>query len=163
MVISDSSSLIHLSAIGRLSLLREFHGLVTIPPAVWHEVVDQGKGREGAREVEAAHQHGWIEVKTVQNNNLVRLLKRELDSGEAEVLALAIESQASLVLLDEAEARRIAGTFGLKKTGVIGILIRAKLEGKIERLQTELDNLRLKAGFWIDERLYRRALSEVGE
>ncbi|HEX6864327.1 MAG TPA: DUF3368 domain-containing protein [Thermoanaerobaculia bacterium] len=162
-VISDSSTLIHLSTIGRLSLLREFHGLVTIPPAVWREVVDQGSGRESRQEVEAAHRHGWIEVKTVRDDKLVRLLKRDLDDGEAEVLALAIENKASLVLLDEAEARRIADTLGLRKTGVIGILIRAKLEGKIERLRAELDNLRSKSGFWIDEKLYHRALVEVGE
>ena len=43
----DSSTLIHLSCIGRLALLREFHGKVAIPPAVWREVVEEGKGRPG--------------------------------------------------------------------------------------------------------------------
>jgi len=163
MVICDSSSLIHLSAIGRLGLLKDFYGTLAIPHAVWQEVVQQGFGRPGVHEVETALQEGWIEVRAVSNEPLLRSLKQDLDDGEAEVIALAVEHKAELVLLDETEARRIAGVFDLKKTGAVGILIRAKLEGKIESLQTELDHLRNEGGFWIEERLYRAALRNVGE
>lgn len=90
-------------------------------------------------------------------------LKQDLDNGEAEVIALGIEHQAELVLLDETEARRIAELFGLKKTGAVGILIRAKLEGKIQDLRTELDRLRTVGGFWIEEGLYKAVLQSVGE
>ena len=62
LVISDSSTLIHLVAIGRLGLLKEFYGRITVPPLVWREVVEQGGGRAGAVEVERARQAGWIEV-----------------------------------------------------------------------------------------------------
>jgi hypothetical protein len=55
-VVSDSSTLIHLSAIGRLALLRELFDELTIPPAVWREVVEQGKGRAGVEDVETARQ-----------------------------------------------------------------------------------------------------------
>ena len=41
--ISDSSTLIHLSKIGRLHLLREFHKKILVAPAVWREVVEEGK------------------------------------------------------------------------------------------------------------------------
>jgi predicted nucleic acid-binding protein len=54
MVICDSSTLIHLSAIGRLHLLKDLYGKLTVPPAVWREVVEQGSGRHGVEEVEAA-------------------------------------------------------------------------------------------------------------
>jgi predicted nucleic acid-binding protein len=154
MVICDSSSLIHLSAIGRLGLLKDFYGILTIPQAVWQEVVQQGLGRRGVQEVEAALQEGWMEVRAVSSNPLLRSLKQDLDDGEAEVIALAVEHQAELVLLDETEARRL---------GAIGVLIRAKLEGKIENLRTELDRLRRDGGFWIEEQLYRAALRSVGE
>jgi predicted nucleic acid-binding protein len=86
-----------------------------------------------------------------------------LDDGEAEVIALAIEKEANLVILDESEARRIAATFELPKTGAVGVLISAKLEGKIPRLRDELDKLRAPGGFWIEESLYQRALQAVGE
>lgn len=163
LVLSDSSTLIHLTAIGRLALLKEIYQKITIPTAVWREVVEEGKRRAGAAEVEAARQLGWIEVMSPANKPLVHLLTRDLDEGEAEVLALAIERQADLVLLDETDARRIAERYGLRKTGVVGLLIRAKREGKIASLREELDKLQNQAGFWIAERLYQQALRVVGE
>lgn len=60
LVISDSSTLIHLAAIGRLGLLKRFYRRITIPPAVWREVVEQGGSRAGAVELEQARQAGWI-------------------------------------------------------------------------------------------------------
>jgi predicted nucleic acid-binding protein len=161
--IANASTLIHLASIGRLELLREFHGKILIPPAVWQEVVTEGKGRPGSREVRAARQSKWLEVVPPRNRALVELLKQELDEGEAETIALAVEQQAEVVFLDEADARRAAEIYGLRKTGVIGILMRAKLQGKIGSLKKELDRLREEAGFWIDEQLYQRALESVGE
>ena len=102
-------------------------------------------------------------MRPATNESLLRSLQQELDDGESEVISLAIELQPSLVLLDESEARRVAGLYGLKKTGAIGVLMRARLEGKLEELRPELDKLRTQAGFWIDEALYRKALAAVGE
>ena len=62
LVISDSSTLIHLTAIGRLALLREFYEKITVPPAVWREVVEEGRGRAGAVEIEAARQPGGTKM-----------------------------------------------------------------------------------------------------
>ncbi|MBI2875643.1 MAG: DUF3368 domain-containing protein [Candidatus Tectomicrobia bacterium] len=162
-VISDSSTLIHLAAIDRLALLKDFYGKITLPPAVWREVIEEGKGKAGAVEIEKARQTGWIEVVSPEGGPLLHLLRRDLDEGEAEVIALALGQQADLVLLDESEARRIAELYGLPKTGLIGILIRAKREGKVHSLQIELDKLRYQAGFWIEEGLYHQALHAVGE
>lgn len=85
LVISDSSTLIHLTAIGRLGLLQEFYTHVTIPPAVWREVVEEGQGRSAAAEIEQARQGGWIHTVAPTDQLLIRLLKHELDQGEAEV------------------------------------------------------------------------------
>lgn len=163
LVISDSSTLIHLSTIGRLVLLEQFFKRVTVPPAVWREVVEQAGGRAGAMEIEQAHRAGWIEVSAPVDVALLRLLRRDLDDGESEVIALAVEKRASLVLLDESDARRTAALYGLSKTGVIGLLIRAKQEGYIGSLKTELDKLLRQGGFWIGKRLYNLALNAVGE
>jgi predicted nucleic acid-binding protein len=163
MVIADSSTLIHLAAIDRLELLRDFYGAVIVPEAVWRESVLQGAGRPGVDRIEAARHQGWIEVTEITERPLRLSLTQRLDEGEAEVITLAIERGASLVLLDESEARWVAGLFGLPKTGVIGILIRARTEGRIPSLRAELDNLRNRAGFWIEQKLYRKALSAVGE
>jgi len=90
-------------------------------------------------------------------------LLRDLHQGEAEAVALAIEQSPGVLLLDESEARRIAGTYALNKTGVVGLLIRAKCEGQIKSLKAELDRLRRDAGFWIADDLYCRALFAVAE
>ena len=163
LVICDSSTLIHLTSIGRLALLKAFYDRITIPPAVWNEVVEQGAGRAGAREVAEASQAGWIDVIAPADEPLVRLLERDLDAGESEVIALALEQQADLILLDESEARRIADRYGLAKTGVIGLLIRARREGLVDSLQAELDRLQSLGGFWIEERLHHRVLAIMGE
>lgn len=161
--VSDSSTLIHLAAVGRLVLLRGFYDQVMVPPAVWKEVVEEGRGRPGTEEVKEAARAGRLKVIPPINEALVRLLKRDLDAGEAEAIALALEAGAEVILLDESDARAAAGMYGLSKTGVVGLLIRARLEGKIVSLGHELDQLRRQAGFWIAEDLYRLALQAVGE
>lgn len=161
--ISDASTLIHLAMIGRLNLLKDFYGTVQIPPAVWREVVDQGRGRPGAEEVAEGMDGGWLKVIEPSDGALVRLLRRELDDGEAEAVALALEHQPDVLLLDESEARRVAEVYGLTKSGVVGLLIRAKREGELESLRDELDRLRDQGRFWLADSLYHWALQAVGE
>lgn len=162
-VICDSSTLIHLASINRLGLLRAFYSEIIVPTAVWREVVIEGQERAGVSEVRAAREEGWLNVASVSDERVLQLLKRDLHPGEAEVITLALEKQAALVLLDETEARRMADINGLNKTGVIGILIRAKLENKVDTLRAELNALRQQGGFWIDEGLYQQAVEAVGE
>ena len=161
--VSDSSTLIHLSGIGRLELLKVFYEKILITPAVWKEVVEEGAERPGASEIKKAHESGWIEVIAPGNKSVVRLLERELHKSESETIALAIERHAEVIFLDESEARRVADVYELCKTGVIGILIRAKLDGKVASLREELDKLRSEAGFWIGDEIYWRALNAVAE
>ena len=96
--VSNSSPIINLARIGKLDLLRQIFGTVTVPDAVWREVVVDGAGQAGARDVEQA---SWIRRATVKNRDLVRALQQELDEGESEAIALACETQGSLLLMDE--------------------------------------------------------------
>ena len=91
---------------------------------------------------------------------MLRILKRELDSGEAEAITLALETRAQWVLLDESEARRIAKDLGLKVTGVLGILLRAYRQKRIPSLRTEMERLREKAGFYIADHLFEDLLKQ---
>ncbi|MEG3056420.1 MAG: hypothetical protein GYA64_08345 [Methanomicrobiales archaeon] len=63
--------------------LRRFSS-VSIPPAVWQEVVEQGGSRPGAAEVRDARESGWLQVIEPSDKTLVLLLKQELHAGEAE-------------------------------------------------------------------------------
>lgn len=135
--ISDSSTLIHLAVLGRLGLLREYYGQVLVPPAVRKEVVEEGQGRAGAREVEDAAHSGWLKVLTPTNEALVRLLKRDLGDGEAEAIALAVEGQGDLILLDESDARRVATIYGLPKMSEAAI----RVENSGSRLREDRETI----------------------
>ena len=161
--VSDSSTLIHLSRLGRSVLLREFFGEVLIPPAVWREVVELGSGREGSREVEEAVREGWIRIVEPDNLELVQTLRANLGSGESEAIALALVQGAELLLIDEIRGRRVARRHSLNILGFIGILIQAARVGRIGSLREELDLIRQDSRFHISENLYREALNAAGE
>ena len=86
----------------------------------------------------------------------------EVGGGEAEVIALAHEVNADLVIIDENIGRRIAKMFGLKVTGTIGTIIEAKKRGLLNNVQEKLDAL-INVDFWIGEDLYEEALRLSGE
>lgn len=162
-VVSDTSVLIHLARINRFDLLHRLYSKITVPEAVWRETVVEGEGRPGASEMQVARASGWVEVVSVApDTGTRRLLRQALDAGEADALALTDQIGADLVLLDESAARQQAEDLGLRKTGTVGVLLRAKREGFIDQAGPELDELRATS-FWIDEALYRHALKVVHE
>jgi predicted nucleic acid-binding protein len=99
----------------------------------------------------------------VSSQAVTSLLRRDLDLGEAETLALALELEAGLVLLDEQEGRHAAIRLGLRPFGVLGILLEAKRQGRMGEIRTSLDALRRQAGFFLGDSLYRQILEEAGE
>ena len=160
-VVSNSSILIALSRIEQLDLLSQrFEEGILIPQAVWHEVVETGSGRSGANEVRVAN---WITVRQITNSPLFALLHTDLDKGESEAIALYIEEQADIILLDERSARRKAISLGLTVLGTVGILIWAKRVGLIENLRQQLNALQITGHFHISRTVYKQALQSVGE
>jgi predicted nucleic acid-binding protein len=91
------------------------------------------------------------------------MLHFQLHAGEAEAIALALESDAPQVLIDEKEGRRIALQSGLSVTGVLGILLAAKEKGEIEEIRRELEKLRLLAGFFVAPALAAKVLAAAKE
>jgi predicted nucleic acid-binding protein len=159
-VISNASPLIALIRIGQLDLLRQLYSEIIIPDAVWHEVVVEGADQPGAEVVSSA---SWIVRRTVTNRPLAHGLQQELDAGEAEAIALAVEIDDALLLMDERLGRDTARHFGIRYTGVVGVLIEAKHKELVQAIQTHLDALRDLAGLRVSEALYRRVLQDEGE
>ena len=159
-IVCNASPLINLARIGKLDLLRELYGELIIPEAVWHEVVEEGSGQPGAEEVKCAD---WIKTQGVTNMNLKRALQQELDAGETEAIVLALEIGADLLLMDERIGREVARHFGLRYTGLIGILIEAKRKGRISAIKPHLDSMRNIAGFRLSNELYLRVLQDEKE
>ncbi len=105
----------------------------------------------------------WVRVKSASNRPLVDALRLDLDFGEAESIALALELKADLVLLDEQAGRYAAQHFSLRVMGVVGLLVRAKKLGLIAEVRSHLDALRQQAGFYLHEAVYQHALQLAGE
>lgn len=158
-VVSNSSPLIHLAKIDQLNLLKHFFSKILVPEAVYKECIVEGKYKKDSKKIEKAN---WIKIAKIRDKNLKNSFMMVLDEGEAEVITLAIEESAELVLLDDYEAREVARNYGLNIAGVIGILIKAKYEKKIPSLKDELEKLK-KTGFWLSDNLYTKILREVSE
>jgi len=161
--VSNTSPLIALSSIEALGLLHSAFGMVAVPPAVYHEVVERGAGRPGAVEVARARSEGWLTVESSTNEALIAALAGELDRREAEAIALAAERQPAIVLLDETKARAAAARLGLPLTGTVGILLRAKVRGEVAAVRPLLETARAIVGFRLSDPVYTRVLREAGE
>jgi predicted nucleic acid-binding protein len=159
-IVSDTSPINNLAAINHLYLLHQLYGTVIIPEAVYRELTDPDFSVAGATEVQT---FDWIQTRTVSDLTLVEALNNELDIGEAEAIALAVEMQADQVLIDERRGRLIANKLNLQYTGILGILVEAKSQGLIAEVKPLLSALINEAGFWIAEHLRNSVLQLVNE
>jgi len=157
-IIADSSPLISLAIIEQLELLPQLYQRVMVPPAVWNEVTVQGLGLPGSQ---AVSQVKWLEIQTPLPTNL-EPLSILLDRGEAEAIALAKSISNSIVLLDDAQARRIAERLGIPRIGTLGILRRAKKAGLIAEVKMYIEQLRTN-GIYISSSLIEAVLRDVAE
>ncbi len=162
LVASNTSPVCNLAIIGRLNLLQtQFHE-IWIPGAVRAEL-DQLSRAAAKKEVQQALRDGWIKPRALGDEKLARVLKLTLDPGEAETIALALEISADLVLLDERGGRSAAERAGLRVTGLLGVLLRAKRDGQIQAVKPELEALRTRARFFVSPSLHERILETAGE
>ncbi len=154
-VVSNTSPLTNLAAIGHFDLLERQYAKLHVAEGVWAELNSGGRPWPGSAEVARAD---WIERHAVRNQGPVFALRRDLDRGEAETIALALELASDLVLIDEQQGRHAATRHGLRVLGVVGILLQAKTAGRIELIRPRLDALRHQAGFFLSDDFYQEAL-----
>ncbi len=131
-----------------------------IPTTVFNEITDVGNTDASAGVVPTL---SWIKTQSATDREFVNTLRAELDPGEAEAIALAVELNADRLLMDERLGRAAAMQAGLQVTGVLGILIAAKRNNFIQEVKPLLDALIEQVGFWMDTRLYAEVLQAVGE
>jgi len=153
-VVSNSGPLINLAKVGQFALLRQIFQRILIPMAVFEEVVVRGAGQPGATETRTAR---WITRRTVRQPDIADILTAELDRGEAEAIALALQEKADGLLLDEQMGRRCAEHAGLRVKGTLGILVEGVRRGQIEDVRPILDEMMAK-GTWITPAIYDQAL-----
>ncbi|MBK6647367.1 MAG: DUF3368 domain-containing protein [Anaerolineales bacterium] len=162
LVVSNTSPIMNLAVLGLLDLLRQQFREVIVPDAVIEEL-RLDTDFPGTENIRRAISEGWLHEEKVENQQVVLALRRELDNGEAEAIALALQLKANLILMDERDGRSLAKSMGLTPIGVLGILIRAKQDGKVGSVGEILNRLRSEAGFYISNDLMQNILLEIGE
>lgn len=151
-VVSDTSAISNLLSIGHEGILHELFGEVLIPPAVERELL------EWHRELP-----GFLSVIAPGHSDLMTRLSSLLDPGETEAIALAVETGADLLLIDERKGRSEASRLGLKTTGLLGVLLEAKRAGFLERLLPVFDELVTVADFRVSAAVRSEFLRLAGE
>lgn len=156
-VVSNTTPILSLLKINKLELLKELYEKVIIPQAVYQEIE---AGRDWVYYINLS-KLDWIEIRPLKHPQALDYLF-DLDRGEAEVLILAREISADLVILDETLARRYAQMLDLTLTGTIGILLKAKEKGLIESVKAFLIELQSK-GVWLSSGLVDQVTGLAGE
>ena len=154
-VIVNTTPLIVLADVGQFDLLRKLYGEIMIPQAVLEEIRSQPAKRLTASS-------DWIKIVRVKNKDERSLFRARLHAGEVEVMLLAQEQNADLVIMDDNAAKKTAKFMGLKVTGTLGVLLRAKREGYIQEIKPIIRAMAAD-GFYIDEKTKRYVLDAAKE
>jgi len=104
-IISDTSCLILLAKIGELNLLDKLGRKVLITPAIQKEFGNKLPS--------------WIEIKEPKDNHYQQILEMDLDEGEASAIALSLETDNSIVIIDDLKGRKLAVKLNLRYSGTL--------------------------------------------
>lgn len=147
-IISDNSCLILLKNINRTSILNSLFGNVLITDEI---------AREYGIELP-----GYITVENPKEINYTKILQLSLGKGESSAIALALEKNGCLLIVDDSKARREAKYLVIEITGTIGVLINAKMKGIINSIREVFDEID-NTDFRISDELKIEALKICGE
>lgn len=133
--------------IGRTDILESLFEKVIVPSAVVRECPSG---------------IGPCVVEEIQNRALVDALNLQVDIGESEAVALAIENPGCILILDDKKARRVATSMGVQVVGTVGLILRAKRLGIVPSVTKVLDELDV-VGFRMSGALRSEAIKLAGE
>jgi predicted nucleic acid-binding protein len=157
----DSSPIIFLTKLGIIEAALDLFDRIDIPSLVYSEI--RRKPDASAEAVEVLIKGKRVSVSKAENERFVNALGRRLGKGEAEAIALSIETGADLVILDDHAARVEAMRLGLSVKGTLGVVRRLMENGAFEK---DLEDLfiDLKAvGFRIRPELFWDIFSGIDQ
>ncbi|MCK9452273.1 MAG: DUF3368 domain-containing protein [Bacteroidales bacterium] len=156
-IVSNTTPIISLLKLNRLEILQQLYSKIYIPLAVYQEI-EAGKEKVYYKDLSEIK---WINISQINDKQALKYFI-ELDAGEAEAIILATELNADLMIIDEKLGRFHAKHADLKVTGTIGILIKAKRAGLVDKLRPLLEEL-IDKDVWINKKLVVEILKEVDE
>ena len=147
-IVSDTSCLILLNKIGQISLLKSLFGKITLTSII-------------------AEEFGQLIPDFMMIENPVdykyqQILDCFLDRGEASAIALALEKEDCLLIIDELKGRREAKLLNINLTGTLGILIIAKERRLIKSVSLVLEQIK-QTNFRISDELVQETLKRCNE
>lgn len=156
-VIVNSTPLITLSKLRHLPLLRELYEEIIIPYAVKEEITV----KNDLSSQDVLDNLSWIKVTACPIVDR-KVFSSKLHSGEVEVLILAQNLQADLIIVDDKPARKAATFLGFEITGTIGVLVKAKKRGLIKAVKPFIESMK-EINIRLSDDVINMALSAAGE
>lgn len=156
----DSSPLIHLTHLSLCGELALFFDVVYVPRAVQREVNQKHRFRYQLRKL---YKSGFFKRCIAADAINVKLLRADVDEGEAEALIQAQEKAATFFIGDEKRAREIGEKLGLKCVGTARLLARLGREGRAADLRVLVRKLQRDLRFRIAEEVVEQAMAMAGE
>lgn len=147
-IISDTSCLILLEKIGELELLHKVFGEILITQDVADEY--------------GSMLPKWISIQNPTNKKYQKILEASVDRGEASAIALAVELADCLLIIDDLKGRNLAETLGIKITGTFGLILEAKLSGKIDSVKPLLEKIK-QTDFHFSADIEKKILAKANE
>lgn len=151
-VVSDTTALTSLIKAGMEHILPRLFGEVRIPQAVAGELLRFHSALPD-----------WCLVYTAKEDPLLDSLRRAVDAGEAEAIALAVDVRADFVLLDDKKGRRQAEALGLTCLALPALMVAAKRQGIITSVADAFATLAAKGRYAVAENTAAVLLRSVGE
>jgi len=147
-ILSDTSCLIILGKIGELKLSHRVFGEIVVTSDVADEY--------GSRLPE------WISIQNPHNKNYQQILEASVDKGEASAIALAVELNDCLLIIDDLKGRNLAEQLGINITGTFGVIVEAKSSGVINSVKPILAKIKT-TDFRLSDDLEKKVLFKAGE
>jgi uncharacterized protein len=158
-LVCDTTIPLYLGRIGQIDLLPALFASVYIPEQVCLEL---DMGRVLRPDTVDPRSLVWIELVPVPQALIDSLPPNRLGTGERAVIAYVQGHRGYVAGMDDLRARQLAEAIGLKVTGTLGILLRAKQAGLIPAVKPLVDDV-TSQGFRLSPDLHRDVLGLAGE
>ena len=147
-IISDTSCLILLERINELELLCKLFGAIVTTQEVANEF--------------GLPLPSWIEIKNPSDKKYQSIIEASFDKGEASAIALAVEFDDCLLIIDDLKGRKFANQIGLTITGTLGVIVNAKLAGVIPSVKPIIAKIK-QTNFRISNKIETIILAKAQE
>jgi len=152
----DASVLVALGKLGYLRLITKLFNKLVIAESVFEEIRESEVFVQVGKLIDS----GFADVVKSSKRELLNMLSSSLGKGEAETIALALDLEADVALLDDLRARKLAGRLKVKVMGTLAVLKPLIDRGLIREKPADICVKLVEQGFWVERELCLKILTE---